>query len=211
MTRHLPDGANTDLPGWVVSGKVPGGGERLKATMRILSLCGSLREFSSNLSLLQAAQLLAPTEMAIEIYADLGQLPHFNPDLESDPPNLIVELRERVGRADGLLISCPEYARGIPGSFKNALDWLVGSTTFPGKPVALFNASPRASAAQAALRLVLETMSAHLVEEASITLSLLAKGRDAGAIAADPVMASQISAALTAFAKAIRNGGAEVA
>ena len=179
--------------------------------MHVLSLCGSLREFSSNLSLLQAAQLLAPAEMAIEIYADLGQLPHFNPDLESNPPDLIVDLREQVGKADGLLISCPEYARGIPGSFKNALDWLVGSTTFPGKPVALFNASPRASAAQAALRLVLETMSAHLVEEASITLSLLAKERDAGAIAADPVMATQISAALTAFAEAIRSGRAEVA
>ena len=187
------------------------GREGQKATMRILSICGSLREFSSNLSLLQAAKMLAPAEMAIEIYADLGRLPHFNPDLESNPPDLIVELRELVGRADGLLISCPEYARGIPGSFKNALDWLVGSTTFPGKPVALFNASPRASAAQAALRLVLETMSARLVEDASITLSLLAKGRDARAIAADPAMAQQITAALAAFAEAIRSGRGEVA
>ena len=144
--------------------------------------------------------------MAIEIYADLGRLPHFNPDLESNAHDLIVELREQVGKADGLLISCPEYARGIPGSFKNALDWLVGSTTFPGKPVALFNASPRASAAQAALRLVLETMSARVVEDASITVSLLAKGRDAGAIAADPVMALEISAALKVFADAIRIG-----
>lgn len=112
------------------------------------------------------------------------------------------------GQADGLLISCPEYARGIPGSFKNALDWLVGSTTFPGKPVALFNASPRAFAAQAALRLVLETMSAHLVEAASITLPLLAKGLDAKAIAADQAIAPQITVALTAFAEAIEKGAA---
>ena len=176
--------------------------------MHILAICGSLREVSSNRSLLEAAQLLAPAAMRIEVYADLGQLPHFNPDFESDPADLIVELRERVGQADGLLISCPEYARGIPGSFKNALDWLVGSATFPGKPVALFNASPRASAAQAALRLVLETMSARLIEEASITLPLLAKGLDARAIAADQATAAQIAAALTAFAEAIEKGAA---
>ena len=176
--------------------------------MHILALCGSLREFSSNRSLLEAAQLLAPAAMRIEIYADLGRLPQFNPDLEGNLPSLVAELHERVGQADGLLISCPEYARGIPGSFKNALDWLVGSTTFPGKPVALFNASPRASAAQAALRLVLETMSAHLVEDASITLPLLAKGLDAKAIAADQVIAPPISAALTAFAEAIEKGAA---
>jgi len=84
----------------------------------------------------------------------------------------------------------------------------VGSTTFPGKPVALFNASPRASAAQAALRLVLETMSARLIEEASITLPLLAKGLDARAIAADQATAAQIAAALTAFAEAIEKGAA---
>lgn len=54
---------------------------------------------------------------------DLGRLPHFNPDLEERPPPEVTELRERVGQAGGLLISCPEYVRGIPGSFKNALDW----------------------------------------------------------------------------------------
>jgi len=172
--------------------------------MHILSMSGSLREFSSNRSLLEAAELLAPPGMSIENYADLSRLPHFNPDLESELPSLVDELRSRVGMADGILISCPEYARGIPGSFKNALDWLVGSTTFPGKPVALFNASPRASAAQAALRLVLETMSARLVDDASITVALLAKGRDAQDIANDQSIAPQISAALNAFAEAIR-------
>jgi NAD(P)H-dependent FMN reductase len=63
--------------------------------------------------------------VVIEHYHDLGRLPHFNPDLEEGPPPEVLELRERVGQAGGLLISCPEYARGIPGSFKNALDWLV--------------------------------------------------------------------------------------
>ncbi|HVW70367.1 MAG TPA: NADPH-dependent FMN reductase, partial [Steroidobacteraceae bacterium] len=166
---------------------------------RLLAISGSLRAASSNTSILRAAQLLAPAGMVIEHYVDLGSLPHFNPDLESAPPAAVVELRERVGQAAGLLISCPEYARGIPGSFKNALDWLVGSLTFPGKAVALINTSPRASAAQAALRLVLTTMSARIIEEASITVDLLSRRLDARAIAADPELARTLGDSLRVF------------
>jgi NAD(P)H-dependent FMN reductase len=140
--------------------------------------------------------------MTIEIYDGLGSLPHFNPDLVDTLPPAVADLHRRVEQADGLLLSCPEYARGIPGSFKNALDWLVGSTTFPGKPVALFNPSPRASAAQDALKLVLETMSARLIEAASLTVPLLSKGLDASSIAADPTLAPKIKMALEQF----RNG-----
>lgn len=172
--------------------------------MIILSISGSLRTVSSNTSLLEAARRLAPAGMAITPYVDLAQLPHFNPDLEDAMPPPAAAWRARVEAADGILISCPEYARGIPGSFKNALDWLVGSTTFPGKPVALFNASPRASAAQDALRLVLTTMSAQLVDAAALTLPLLARGMDAAAIVSDPDLARQITATLNAFAAAIR-------
>jgi len=172
--------------------------------IRLLALSGSLRAASSNAALLGAAALLAPEGVAVEFYEDIGALPHFNPDLEADNlPGVVAAFRARIGATDGLLISCPEYARGIPGSFKNALDWLVGSFEFPGKPVALFNASPRAADAQAALRLVLQTMSARLVEEAGLTLPLLAKGLDASAIAADPDLAASIKAALAALAAAI--------
>lgn len=170
----------------------------------LLALSGSLRLGSSNTVLLEAAGLLAPAGMQIEPYQGIGTLPHFNPDLDEDnPPEVVMALRHRVGAADGLLISCPEYARGIPGSFKNALDWLVGSFEFPGKPVALFNASPRAGDAQAALRLVLTTMSARIVEEASITLPLLATRLDAVGMAGDPEIAASVTAALAAFRRVI--------
>ena len=170
---------------------------------RLLSISGSLRAASSNSSILRAAQLLAPAGVVIESYDGLGGLPHFNPDLEERLPPEVVELRERVGDAAGLLISCPEYARGIPGSLKNALDWLVGSLTFPDKPVALINTSPRASAAQAALRLVLTTMSARLIEEASITVDLLSRRLDPQLIAADPVIAPALTESLRVFSAAI--------
>lgn len=170
----------------------------------LLAMSGSLRASSSNAALLEAARLLAPAGVVIEHYRGLGDLPHFNPDLDREPlPPAVVELRRQIGAADGLLISCPEYARGIPGAFKNALDWLVSGSEIPGKPVALFNASPRASEGQAALRLVLHTISARLVEKASLTLPLLAKDTDARAIAADATMAPRIASALEAMAAAI--------
>jgi chromate reductase, NAD(P)H dehydrogenase (quinone) len=171
--------------------------------LNILAISGSLRASSSNTYLLKAAELLAPANMRIAHYEGLGHLPHFNPDLTAQLPETVLDLTKRVERAAGLLISCPEYARGIPGSFKNALDWLVGSEGFPGKPVALFNASARASAAQAALRLVLETMSARLVDEASITVELLSKRLDPQGIAGDPEIAPLVRNALETFVAAI--------
>ncbi|RKP51217.1 NADPH-dependent FMN reductase [Trinickia fusca] len=167
--------------------------------IHLLSLSGSLRSTSSNTQALHAAAKLVPPGVAVDHYDEIGQLPHFNPDLEDHLPESIVDLRARVVRADGLLISCPEYARGIPGSFKNMLDWLVGSPDFPGKPVALFNTSPRASAAQAALKLVLETMSATIIPEACITLALLGKQADPDAIASDPDNSEMLRRALQAI------------
>jgi chromate reductase, NAD(P)H dehydrogenase (quinone) len=167
--------------------------------IRLLSLSGSLRHASSNTHALFAAALLAPPEVVVEHYDQIGELPHFNPDLEDHLPESVVDLRRLVGHADGLLISCPEYARGIPGSFKNMLDWLVASVEFPGKPVALFNTSPRASAAQAALILVLETMSATIVEDACITLELLGKQTEPVAIASDPVSGEALRRAMGAL------------
>ena len=103
---------------------------------------------------------------------------------------------------DVLLIACPEYARGIPGAFKNALDWLVGGETFVNKKVVLWNASPRATAAQAALRLVLETMSGQIVEEACIAVPLINQKVTAESIAADHVMSGMITEALSCLANA---------
>jgi chromate reductase len=94
---------------------------------------------------LKAAQRLAPADMEAVLYDGLGRLPHFNPDLnQARPPVPVRALRHKVGRCNGLLICCPEYAHGVPGVMKNALDWLVTSVELPGKPVALINASPQA-------------------------------------------------------------------
>lgn len=169
----------------------------------ILALSGSLRAASGNTALLRAAQSLAPAGMTIEIYDGLGALPLFNPDLDPrDFPNVTAFLA-RAARADALLIACPEYARGIPGAFKNALDWLVGCEAFSAKKAALLNASGRATEAQAALRLVLTTMAIELVEPACVTVPLVGDGWTAAAIIADTDLNQRLRAALTAFGDAL--------
>ena len=172
--------------------------------MRILAICGSLRARSSNRAALDAAWLLAPPPMTVELFEDLAALPYFNPDLEAEaPPAAVLAWREAIGQADALLICSPEYARGVAGVLKNALDWLVGAFEFPDKPVAVINASQRAVHADAALRLTLETMSARLVAEASITLPLLGRNLDAAGIAADPDLALPLREALGALQRFI--------
>jgi len=172
--------------------------------MRLLAISGSLRAVSTNTALLKAATLLAPPHITIEFYDGLAGLPHFNPDDDIDPlPLAVAAWRAKVDGADGLLISSPEYARGIPGSLKNALDWLVSGPEHPGKPIAFFHASDRGVASQAALRLVLETMGTRIVDSACITINLLGTEKDAATVAANPAYAAKITAALNAFAAEI--------
>ena len=171
--------------------------------MKVLGISGSLRAQSSNGALLEAAVVLAPEGMAVSIYDGVGRLPHFNPEVEAgELPPEVAAFRAAVNAADALLVSAPEYARGIPGSFKNALDWLVGDTEFAGKPVAVWTASTRAKAGPAALLLVLTTMSAAVVDEASVTVDLMSGGWTGARIAADAGKAGQLRAALAALAKA---------
>jgi len=173
--------------------------------LHILGLSGSLRARSSNGALLAACVRLAPAGMRVELYGELGGLPHFNPDLDGDtPPPAVAALRARVAAADALLVACPEYARGVPGSFKNLLDWLVGGTEIVGKPVALLNGSARASHAQRSLALTLATMSAQPIRAEPYLAPVLGREVSAAQIVAEPALAAVLAAALADLAAAAR-------
>jgi NADPH-dependent FMN reductase len=89
--------------------------------IHILGISGSLRAKSSNTTLLRAAAKLASSRaMSITIYSALGELPHFNPDLEGTEPPSVIKFRDELQNCDGVLISSPEYAHGVPGVLKNA-------------------------------------------------------------------------------------------
>lgn len=177
--------------------------------LHILAVSGSLRAESKNRALLEAAQLLAPAGARVTLDWSLATLPHFNPDLDtldgSSLPPEAARWRDGVGEADGLLISSPEYAHGIPGVLKNALDWLVSSTSFPGKPVALLGASAMSVYTPAQLREVLTTMNARFVDEASIAVPVPGASASAATIAADPELAKMLRDALGAFIGAIEH------
>jgi len=165
-----------------------------------LTISGSLRAGSSNTAALEAIALLAPPHVTVRRYGELDTLPAFNPDLESgNPPVPVARLRALVGEADAIVISSPEYARGMAGALKNMLDWLVGALEFPGKPVALITTSQRAEFAPEQLKLVLTTMSARIVEPACVTLPLLGKTLTAAEIAADSVLSRQLGGVVDAL------------
>lgn len=170
--------------------------------MRILAISGSLRAKSSSTSLVEAARLLAPPGVTVTVYDGLGSLPHFNPDLDAEgsvPPAEVGQLRTQIGEADALIISTPEYAHGVPGSLKNALDWLVSSFEFPGIPIALINPSHESFHANDSLKEILTTMSARLPADASLRIPVPRRGMDAAAIAADEKLSAALKGVIAAL------------
>ena len=167
--------------------------------LNLLALCGSLRKASINAALLRAAARLAAQDADIEVADWLGRLPLFDPDLEAEPPLPIQALHLAVAHADAILIATPEYAHGVSGTIKNALDWLVGFEPFIHKPVAVINASPRAHHADDALRETLRTMSAGLVGERSFAVELLGAHLGEDAMVASATVAAVVAEALAAL------------
>jgi NAD(P)H-dependent FMN reductase len=172
---------------------------------RIFAISGSLRRASSNGALVEAAGRLTPPDIEVFVYRDIGSIPPFNPDLDTAaPPEAVRALRSALGEADAILISSPEYAHGVPGALKNALDWVVGSGELIDKPIALINASARATHAYASLRETLTTMSARVIDEASITVPLDGTGLDATGIVNDVRLSAMLSAAVVALVERAR-------
>ena len=116
--------------------------------IRIVAIAGSLRRQSFNLGLLRAAAAMMPDGAMLDVRT-LAGIPLYNADDEAAAglPPAVVELKAAVADADGLLLATPEYNNGIPGVFKNGIDWLSRPASdiarvFGGKPVAVIGASP---------------------------------------------------------------------
>ena len=172
---------------------------RVHAMARLLLLCGSLRAGSTNEAVLRTAQDVAADEDDTTFFTGLSALPHFNPDDDHDPlPAPVIELRAAIRDADALIISTPEYAGDLPGSFKNLLDWTVGGVETEAKPVAWINASTApsgAAATHAALRSVLTYTGCTIVEEACVHLPVSRAAVEDGRVT-DPALRSGITAVL---------------
>ena len=167
--------------------------------MRVLAISGSLRAASVNSALLRASACLAPPEMDVRVYPGVRALPLFNPDLESEVPHEVIDLREEVAAADALIFASPEYAHGVTGVVKNTLDWLVSFEPFAYKPVAIFSASPRSEYADPALRETLQTMSASIVNDACFSFQLVGAKMGEAEMVRSPAISAEIKIALKAL------------
>lgn len=139
---------------------------------KIFAICGSTRQQSTNLSFIHAFAALSNDIFDLTIFESIANLPHFNPDLDNENvPAQVVDFRRQLGEADGVLICTPEYAMGVPGSLKNALDWTVSSSSFSQKPTALITASLSGLKGHAALLETLKVIEAIIPEELQLVIS----------------------------------------
>jgi chromate reductase len=170
-------------------------------TMKILAVSGSLQARSSNRALLNTAHRVAPDGVDLVDSVSVGEIAHFNPDLDRDgaTPAAVTELRAQVASADGVLVASPEYAHSLSGILKNALDWLVGSGELYEKPVAVLCASPRPTGCvlgREALERTLNAQGAKVVVSATVAVAAADKGGDE---LRDPDAVAAIGAALAAL------------
>jgi NAD(P)H-dependent FMN reductase len=169
--------------------------------MNILAISGSLRSASSNTAVLRAAARLAPDDARVTVFEGIATLPYFNPDHDVDPaPVPVAEWRRAIHESDALLFSSPEYAHGVPGALKNALDWLVSGVEMTDKPVGMINTTPYAMYAPAALAETLRTVGARVLPEACVTFAHPLRTSDDGSICDDPACAEALRAALNVLA-----------
>ena len=156
--------------------------------MTILAISGSLRQGSTNTLILQAVADRLPADVTMMVFDGLDDLPHFSPERDADHENgtavlpAVARWRDAIGGADAVLISTPEYAFGIPGVLKNALDWAVSTVLFDHKPVGAISASPGYEGghkAMASLLLTLMALNTHIPDGCSLVLSTVRKRMDA--------------------------------
>ena len=146
----------------------------MEKRFKVLAISGSTRKSSSNLHLINAINEMFKDEIDFRIFTSIDQIPHFNPDLDNDTPPLeVTDFRKLIAGSDGVLICTPEYAMGVPGTLKNAIDWTVSSAEFSHKPVALITASSIGEKGHRSLLETLRIIESHLPDSLQLLISFI--------------------------------------
>lgn len=182
----------------------------------LVGISGSLRRHSFNSGLLRAAAQTAPEGVRIEI-GSIAEIPLYNADLEAAEgiPAAVSALKDTIAAADGLILATPEYNNGIPGVFKNALDWLSRpagdiARVFRGRKVAVIGASPGGFGtilAQNDWLPVLRTLGAELWTGGRLMVSDAGKQFDAEGNLTDAATRDRLRSFIADFAKVAKRGG----
>ncbi len=170
---------------------------------KVLAISGSTRAESSNGYLIKAIAGIFLDIIDICPFDALTKLPHFNPD--DDLENVaesVADFRQQVKDSDGVLICTPEYAMGLPGSLKNALDWTVSSCEFSGKPVLAITASSSGKKAHESLLGTLNVIEAR-IEGTGLLISFIKTKINHEGIISDEKTLTDLTLAMTDFIKAM--------
>lgn len=141
----------------------------MSGNINILAISGSLRADSSNNAVIRCAEKLVPAGVDFTVYNKLGEIPPFNDS--KDAPDPVINFRQAIANADGVFICQPEYAFGVSGVLKNAVDWTVGSGELVYKPLALITAATGGENAHAAFLLTLKALSSNISEDSKMIIS----------------------------------------
>lgn len=171
---------------------------------KILAISGSTKAISTNALYITAISRLLGADFEVINFSSITVIPHFNPDLDQENPLQAVEaLRSAIKKADGIIISTPEYAMGLPGSLKNLLDWTVSSASFSGKPILALVASTQGEKAYQSIIDILTVI------EARISPLLIpfakAKVNNEGAITDKETLAA-LKSTVDSFVASMENG-----
>jgi NAD(P)H-dependent FMN reductase len=143
----------------------------MSAKKNIFVIIGSAATNSANEKLIDNLQILAKEYVDFRVFKGLKTLPHFDPQLSTDnPPKEIIDFRNQVEKADGIIICTPEYVFSIPSGLKNAIEWCVATTVFSGKPTGLITASASGQKGQEELRLIMKTLMAKFTDETTLLI-----------------------------------------
>ncbi len=165
-------------------------------------IIGSQRSNSSNLKLVEYLEQLSISELNFNYYNGLNNLPHFNPELDTEnPPGEVLELRNQIEQAAGIIICSPEYVFSIPGSLKNALEWCVSTVLFTDKPLGLITASSSGLKAHEDLQLIMRTLGAKFQEENTLLINAVKAKFDYAGKLVDTKTQQQLALFIQTFIK----------
>jgi chromate reductase len=173
---------------------------------KVLAISGSTRAKSINQSFIEAIRNIAQTQFSVSIYRGLSDIPHFNPDLDNEnPPAQVKEFRRQLQEADGILICTPEYAMGVPGTLKNAIDWSVSTCDFSHKPVALITASLSGEKAHQSLLGTLKIIESNITDGTQLLIPFAKTKIDKDCKITDAETLTQITKLIEAFSRNMEN------
>ena len=173
---------------------------------KIFAIIGSASKNSANEMLIDSISKLTIDDFNFTVFKTLKALPHFDPELSTDnPPMQIVEFREKIQQADGVIICSPEYIFSIPSGLKNAIEWCVSTTVFSNKPIGLITASANGQKGHEELQLIMKTLMTQFTDDTTLLIQGIKGKINEQGILTDEKSKESLTKFIDAYKKLINN------